>query len=494
MTKGFLKDLALYSPGKIIPGIIGFITIPIVTRLFSPQVYGNYSLVMVTILVLTNIAGWLPMSVVRFYPTYERDKQLNVFYGNIIHLLLLTLATLSLCFLLCLVIMKPKINMPLFNLMIVGIGVFIFSGIYEIFLDFLRSQRKAKWYSIFTVYKSAGSITIALIFILLLQRGIVSLLWGQVISILLILPIIARIALNGSTSLKFKIDFSFTKEMLKYSIPLAVGNLAAWILNLSDRYIIEFFRSSHEVGIYSASYNITYQSLVILTVLFTLASNPISIHLWEKEGKEKSADFICQITRYYLIICVPAAFGLSFLSEPLINIMTGEQYHNGYKIISFVAFGALFLGLQQRFQAAFIFYKKTIYITIAITVSGIVNIILNFILIPKYGYIAAGLTTLISFALLLALMIVFSRKFFIWKFPFSTLMKVTAASSIMGIVLYLIGKYMATTTIMNLTARICLGTMIFFGVLYFLKEFTLKEKTAVRQIITKYLPKKSLSK
>jgi len=66
--------------------------------------------------------------------------------------------------------------------------------------------------------------------------------------------------------------------MAKYSFPLVLGNLAAWVLSLSDRYILEFFRGSQEVGIYSASYAISEKSIFLLVSLFMLASGPISMN------------------------------------------------------------------------------------------------------------------------------------------------------------------------------------------------------------------------
>ena len=74
---------------------------------------------------------------------------------------------------------------------------------------------------------------------------------------------------------------------LAQAFPLVIGNLAAWILSVSDRYILEIFQGSEEVGIYSASYNISERSIMLITALFMLASGPISIHIWEKESKEK---------------------------------------------------------------------------------------------------------------------------------------------------------------------------------------------------------------
>jgi len=490
MIKGFLKDAFKYLPAQIAPGIVGFISIPVITRLFSPQDYGNYSLAMATIMVLTTLAGWLPMSIIRFYPVYERDKKLDLFYGNILRLAFISILVITFLFIIFIFSIKSNISSKLYLLMLIGICVFIVIAIFDVLQHFLRSKRQVSWYSGFAIWKSVMGFGFGIALIFLIKLGIESLLWGIVLSIFFVIPLLWRKAIANISIIYSKLNLSFVKDLAKYSFPLVIGNLGAWVLSLSDRYILEFFRGSQEVGIYSASYNISEKSIMLLTSLFILASGPISIPIWEKEGKKKSAEFINKTTRYYLIACVPAIIGLSVLSKPILSIMTGEQYFEGYKIMPFVAFGALFLGLQQRFQAGFIFYRKTGYITLSIFASGLLNVMLNFIYIPKYGYFAAAVTTLVSYAFLLFLMVVLSRRLYVWKFPFKSLIKVTLASAIMGIVVYFICNSLTCSTLISLICGIFIGVIIYFILLVLFREFRSKEKETIKQVLKMCPPQK----
>lgn len=488
MIKSFLQDTAKYVPAQILPAIVGFLSIPIITRIFLPQDYGNYSLVTATVAVLTTLIGWLPVSIIRFYPVYERDNKLVFFYWNILKLCFISIIAITFIFLIFLFFIKTHLSSKLCELMIIGIGVFIVTAIFNVLQYFLRSMRLVGWYSLFAIWRSIVGIGLALGLIFLFGFGIKSLLWGAILSAIIILPFLWRKAVRNRSFTYTGVDFSLTKEMAKYSVPLVIGNLAAWILSLSDRYILECFRGSQEVGIYSASYNISEKSIMLIATLFMLASGPISIHIWEKEGNERSAEFISKITRYYLIACIPAVIGLSVLSKPLMKIMMGEQYFEGYKIIPFVTLGVLFLGLQQRFQAGFIYYKKTSFITFAIVISGLLNLFLNILLIPMYGYWAASITTLISYAFLLLLMITLSRRLFIWQFPFRSLAKVTIASAAMGVIVYFIGSRLTSSELLNIFVGVCSGVLIYTTLLFLLKEIQLKEKEAMKQFLKKYLP------
>jgi len=246
-----------------------------------------------------------------------------------------------------------------------------------------------------------------------------------------------------------------------------------------------------EVGIYSASYNITDRTIGLLATLFMLAGAPIGMSIWERQGENEIKKFVCEQTRYYLIFCLPAVVGLSVLAKPIIEIFTTQKYYEGYRIIPLVALGCFFLGLQHRFQWGFSLHKKTGFISVAIVVSGLLNLFLNFLLIPQYGYMLAAITTLISYVFLLFLMIIVSRRFFIWEFPFKSLAKAMCASSVMGIVVYHIGNSLTSSTLLNLVLGICFGIVVYFVMLLLLRVPQKEEIQALHSLKNRVLKRVS---
>ena len=480
-----------YLPAQIVPGIVGFISIPIITRLFTPGEYGNYVLVIATIGVLSTIIGWLPMSIIRFYPVYERDGKLDEFYGNIIKSTIISILVVSLIASGVVVILKPHISMKLYPLLWIGIPVFILTSGLGVPLYFLRAKQQVGWYSGFRIWNSIAAISFGILLVMAFRFGVSGLLLGSVLGLAIAFPFLWKKAIEGVSLSPKGISFSLMSEMAKYSFPLVIGNLAAWILSLSDRYILEFFRGSKEVGIYSASYGISEKSIMLLTTLFMLASGPIEINIWEKEGKKKSQELASRLTRYYLIICLPAIVGLSVLAKPLIGILTVQEYYQGHRIIPLVTLGAFFLGLQQRFQAGPLFYKRTHLIMFSIIASGLLNLGLNFLLIPQYGYMAAAITTFISYIFLLILMIVVSRHLFIWEFPFKSLVRISCASAIMGALVYYIGNSLTSSTLLNLVLGVCFGIVVYFAMLLLLREPQKEEIQALHDLKNRVLKRVS---
>lgn len=475
LNRIILKDMSKYIPAQVVPGIVGFISIPIITRLFTPANYGDYVIVVSTVSVLVMLVGWLPMSIIRFYPEYVRKNRLALLKDSLLIMMIISVLCLACIYAFGLFSLKKNLSASMYSLLKIGIVFFALHACFEMLLEFLRAQRKIGWYSLFSAWKSITSIGFGLLLVIACSFNIEGLLWGAVICFSIALPVQWRLLFKKTTCNLKNFSKTAVKEAALYGFPLVAGNLAALILSISDRYILAALRGSIEVGIYSASYGISEKSIMLIATLFAATSGSIIYNVWEQDGAEKSREVVRTITRYYVLVGVPAVVGLSVLAKPLIHVLTGEAYQQGYKIIPFVVSGAFLLGMQQRFQPGLLLYKKTFFVMISIIIAGVLNIGLNFLLIPPYGFWGAALTTLISYLFLLSLMIVFSRRFFIWDFPFKSLVRVSCASLVMGIVVYYVGNNQFFSDIVTLITGVCTGVLLFFITLVVMGEFTQEE-------------------
>ena len=482
MKRELFKDIIKYAPSQAIPAIVGLVAIPIVTRLFQPSDYGKYVLVMATISALSIFCGWIGMSVIRFYPICEREERMNELTASVGTWFLITVAVLSTLYIIVILLTRGQIDYQLYKLMLVGVAVFALTAIFEALQNFLRARRWVGWYSGFAVWRSVGSLGIGITLVVMLRYGIEGLLWGFVLSMVLALPLLLKLSV-GQFSMRSSLSSALAKEMARYSFPLVIGNLAAWVLSLSDRYILEFFRGAQEVGIYSVNYAIAEKTIVLLTTLFWLASRPIGIYVWEKDGEERARDFVSSVTRYYLLLCVPAVVGLSVLAQLVMVILAGATYHEGFRVMPLIALGCMLLGLQQKFQMGFIFHRKTWNIAIAIIAGGLTNVVLNLLLVPRYGYMAAAVTTLIGYAVLLTVMVVTSRKFFVWDFPFKSLGRATLASIIMAAAIYPLSNSLTASPLVKLIVAVPLGLALYLALILLLGEVQPNEKRVIRSVL-----------
>jgi len=335
-----------------------------------------------------------------------------------------------------------------------------------------------------------AGLGIGIAIVLILHTGIEGLLWGAIISIAIAIPLLWKISL-GMPSLKDgNVRSGMGWEIAKYGIPAMGINVLSWAQSLSDRYILEFFRGSQEVGIYSASYAISEKSIFFITSLFLLASNPIGFNVWERQGVKASQKFVKKLARYYFLAGLPAATGLSILAKPVVHILVAPKYYQGFMIIPLIASGAFLVGVAHRFTTGLSYHKRTDLLMLCYLGSVVLNLVLNFIFIPKYGYMAAAATTFVSYAFLLLSTILVSRHFFVWEFPFRSLGKVVCASAIMGAVVYPVGNSLTASPLINLIVSIPLGVVVYAVVLFLLGEVQSNEKQAVKQVLARHLPEK----
>jgi O-antigen/teichoic acid export membrane protein len=480
-SKSFITDFVKYAPAYSIPALIGLITIPIMTELFSPEDYGLYVLVTATISVLTTMADWPVSSVIRYYAAADRDNRLGSLKASTMAGFLLPLMLISGIFYVIVSLAKTALGEHLYHMMVIGIAVFVLGAAVDVSMSFLQARRKATFYTLFSIWRSIAGLGVGVGLVVVFGFGVDGLLLGAALSYIFTLPILFKFAIERFPKIG-RISTSTLKDMIRYSIPLVIGNLAAWVLSLSDRYILELFRGSHEVGIYSASYGISEKSVLVLTSLFLLASTPISIQVWERDSEQKARDLISSVTRYYLLLCLPAAVGISVLTMPVTEVLIDKAYHEGFRIMPFIAFGVLLFGLQQRFHAGFIFYKKTSVLTVAIGAAGLVNVGLNLLLVPEYGYMAAAITKLIGYMVLLAIIIILSRRLFVWRFPCKSLLKAAIASAVMASVVYPIGNGLTVSPLINLVTGVIVGILVYIAMLFLLQEIQEEEIKLLREI------------
>lgn len=472
VIREFIRDMAKYLPSRIVPAAVGLLVIPIVTRLFPPADYGNYVLVMATASILSSVStGWLGNSIIRFHPRYELRERLGQFYNTVLKMAFVSMACASFIFLIILFLGHGRMSSSLYSLMYLGFPVFIVIACSGILQAFLRAKRQVNWYTFFSIWHSVMGSAVGIALVMIWHFGIEGLLWGGLSTIVIALPLLWKLAVGKGISLKERISWPITSEIAKYGFPLTGGFLTSWVLSFSDRYILQFFRGGQEVGIYSASYKFSEHIIFMLSHLFILASSPISMNVWEKQGVQASQEFLTKLTRYFLFICLPATVGLSVLAKPIINVMVAPEYYQGYTIIPLVAGGALLCSLGYEYGIPLMWHNKT-HIWLACSTGGsVLNIGLNLLLVPKYGYTAAALTTLISYSVYGFLVIVASRIFLVWKFPFRFLGKATIASTVMGVAAYCIADNLPSS-ILSLFVATTAGAIIYLVVLFLMRGFS----------------------
>lgn len=452
----------------------GFISVPILTRLFLPAEYGVYALAAGAIDFLYTLAfSGLGAGVVRFYPAYRVRSALSTFYVTLGMSVGFTITLVSVVCLLGLANLQRYLEPSLSALLTLSIFVFVAQAPYAILMNLLRAQERSKLFTIVELLTSYVSIGLGLLLVMQFGFRMDGLLWGALLAYAVVLPFLFFSTTRGVPMHIADFQRQDAVLMWQYAWPLLLGNLAMWGLRLSDRYLIGFFGSASDVGLYSVAYNLSSKSIDILVTLFLLSMGPIVMNTWETHGRNATEDLLTMITRTFVIVCLPAAAGLTILASPFAYLFTTEAYHDGFRIIGYVAFSGFAYGLSRIAGQGLLIGKETLRYAFCQIAAVLVNIGLNLVLVPRFGFVAAGITTLIGYVVMLALLVGSSQNYLTWHFPWRTLRNSSIATTLMGIGIW--ASYSFSGDFGGLHVEYLLFSMAFAVGVYFLVLWQLGE-------------------
>lgn len=381
---------------------IAFLTIPIFTRLLSTEDYGMVSIFntwMAIFWIIISLDFWETIGIAKneFKEKYDEYTSSIVFLSIIIFIVFLFFSLIFIEFFL-------KLTNLNFELFIVMIFMAFFSYIQELILSKFRFEYKYKIPSIIIILRVIFSVILSILLILYCfeDNKYLGKIYGNFIPMIPIgVVFIIYILVKGKTLINLK----YWKFALITSLPMIIHTLSAKINSQFDRIVIDRYVGSVETGIYSFSYDLS----MIISVLILAANRAWMPWLFEK--MEKSDYFSIKNKGKIFRDFFSLVYGLLLLLSPeIIKIMADESYWEGLVILPI-----LFLAIYFQFLYSFevnieLFLKKTSLISIGTFFAAGINVGLNFWLVPKFGYIAAAYTTLISYIFLFIFHYIFTAK------------------------------------------------------------------------------------
>jgi O-antigen/teichoic acid export membrane protein len=470
--KLFAQRVGLVGITNLIFSLRGLILIPILTKTLGADAYGIWSVIMVTISLLSPLALLgLTSAMIRFLAAEKDKRKIQEGFYSVISVvffagLILSLVVFLLADSFAITILKDTSAAPLIKIASV---VILLQALDLASLEFFRAFGRMKKYSGLMLLQTVAEVGFVAYFVLV-GFG----LFGAVVSLVISRGIVLLI---GASYIFKEIGFRLPKfyglgNYLKFGLPLVPATLLGWITSSSDRYLIGFFSSLQMVGIYSAAYNIGaiigFFGAPLQIILFPTISK-----LYEEGKDQEMKTYLAYSLKYFLLFAIPAIFGLSVLSRQLLLIMTRPEFvAQGAAILPIVAVGTLFFGL---YGCIFIFIlivaKRTRLIFVLVSFSAMINLFLNILFIPVYGIIAAAITTLIAYFILFSMTFYFSRECIKFETPYDFIGKSVFASLVMASVIYWINP----VGVFYVGVMILAGAGVYFGVLVLLRGFGKEE-------------------
>lgn len=385
------KAMLWFTLCSVIQRGISFLTVPLFTRIMSQEEYGTVAVfqsweqVAFYIVTLGVTYGGFNTAMIKF----EKDR--NGYTAATTGLVIL----MGLIWLLFASFFSPYISQitalsP--SLIIFLFCEVIFKAIYDIWICKTKFDFN---------YKKVIPASLCLAFLIPLLGTILVLtmqdkVLARIISFIAIEGLIAFIVLAGFFRKKAHfVNLQYWKFTLTFNIPLIPHYLSQVILSQSDRIMISLFCGSAEVSIYTIVYSVSMIIMIIVTAI-----NSAFVPWMYRSIKNKTKSDI-QINITYMLIFIGAGISLiSLLGPEIMLILAPASYQEGVYILPPLSASVLFIFLYSICSNIEFYYEKKMFATTASLIASLSNIILNFILIPIFGYQAACFTTLLCYILL----------------------------------------------------------------------------------------------
>lgn len=191
---------------------------------------------------------------------------------------------------------------------------------------------------------------------------------------------------------KGKFKFAYAKFAVIFNVPLLPHYFSEYILNQSDRIMIQKMCSYSDVAFYSVAYN----AGMLLTIITSSINQALTPWLYQSLDNKNYKDIKNNLLSLAAVITIPLLVLIAFAPEA-IHLLAGEEYASAMYVIPPVAGSVIMLFLYTNFANIEFYYdynKFTMYISV---IGAVINIVLNYICIKMFGYVAAGYTTFASF-------------------------------------------------------------------------------------------------
>lgn len=388
LPAGAKASLAFFFASVITSGI-SYIVTPIYTRILTPEVYGQTSVFMTWVSLFGIVAMFCLSNGVFNNGMVDYPEKRDEYSFSMLILSNIITFIFSLVVFMLYPLIKEWLNIdkPLLVLMCL---LFLFQPAYNFWTARQRYELKYKWTVVWTIVSAVSAPLIAVVAILLFpNHQLYARLFGAE-SVLIAIYIVFYFYLAFKSN--WQVKTKYWKAALLFNAPLIPHYLSTYLLSNSNKLLISNIIGDEAVAYYSVAQSVA----MVITIVWNAINATLIPYTYEK-CKVKDYKAISAITMPILTVFAGVAILAIMFAPEVVALMATADYREAIYVIPPIV-GGIFFQVQYYIYANILFYyKRPKYVTYASMTSVILNFILGYFLIKKFGYLAAGYSTLVSY-------------------------------------------------------------------------------------------------
>ncbi len=456
MKLRYAKDVFISFFLQIFENGRSFLLVPVIAKTIGASGYGIWVQVKIGIaflcpFLLLGMGG----GVSRFLPGSQKSEIRNGMFSSITVALATGIGLATLIILLEGTIQKYIGLIPGSEFFIKGLALLcIAEPINSLSIEYLRSLRRMKALSVLSIFDTIFEFGPVFWFayngfgigIVIFSFACGRFVMGAVKSLLIFIE-------NGVGSLKISAVVSY----IKFGFPLIWANVFFYIANYIDRYLIGYFHSAKDVGVYSLAYTIGY-AVVMISAPWAVVLFPTITANWNEGKYSEVKEYFERTISYMLLTIIPLIVFISVLAEKIIILLSTPEFSDSKFIIPIMLISSFFFqgGVYYSSIVKLAYKSSTVLIMKVFFILAVISLLLNIVLIPKFSIFGAAASMLFVYFLMFIMFSIMVRKRMNIKIELSILVKSIIATIPGGIVLLFFKSGRISILTINILAALLL--------------------------------------
>ena len=388
--KMLFSDLIIFAIGSIGSKAIMFLLVPLYTHYLLPEEYGVSDLIFTISQLAIPFFSIVIFDAVLRFGLYRKDRPQDVL---LVGMIVWVIGSFVCLFCLNLFSLYKTISEWKWHIIIyISASILL-----DIELNYLRVVNKKKMYAFMCILQTFLMASLNILFVAHLKLGIEGYVLSYVISCVIIAVLIFVVA-NLYKELKNAVfDLSLAKDMVKYSAPLILNNISWWVIQSSDKFILEILVGKAALGVYVVASKIP----SLLSVFITVFQQAWGISSITEMDSSNDKNFYMQVFKMYSFLVFLVAIFLCIFIRPFMYIyITSKAYEKSSQFAPLLITGAVFYALSGYCGSMYGALKLSVNNMVTTLIAAITNLLISCIAIIYIGVWGAVIGTVISYMLL----------------------------------------------------------------------------------------------
>lgn len=388
MIRQFARSTAIYSLGTLATRGVALLLVPIYTYHLVPAQYGLLETALVTIqLLLVLLSGGASQALIRFWYDRQTKPHRDQVIGAVLTIACaLTFLAVVVTLLATAAKVPTRLGIPVELVWAVALAGAVRSVHGHLASVYRANERPGRYVVIHAV---TGVLWVVSCYALVVvyHFGASGAIWSQVIAFGIVMGVTLPVVLREHG---IGFDTTVFRQVAAFGAPLVLGMSAWFVLNAADRYFLVAYRNLTEVALYSLGARILSIHIMAVVIPLQLALGPLTFSLEASGSLPKK---LGEVAVAYAAVLTFSACLVAMVARSVADVLAPPTYADAYRVLFWLLPSGVFLGMYYWGASLLHLTKKPGTIAKISAGAAVLNIGLNFVLIPRYGWRGAAVAT-----------------------------------------------------------------------------------------------------